>query len=72
MKKAKDLRDLTDEELEVTMADLHKQRFELLNAIKTSKGSKENHLIPDLRRDIARVKTVQRERQIQQNKVAAQ
>lgn len=59
--KAKELRDLSAEELEKKLADLKEELFNLRFQLAT--GQLENLMrVRDVRKDIARVKTVMQER----------
>lgn len=61
--KAKDIRDLSTEELEHKLAELKEELFNLRFQMAT--GQLENPLrMKDVRRTIARVKTVVREREL--------
>ncbi len=63
MKKVKELRDLTDEELERKLIDLKDELFRLRFQLAT--GQLENHMrIREVRRAFARAKTILREREI--------
>lgn len=63
MKKVKELRDLTDEELERKLVDLKDELFRLRFQLAT--GQLENHMrIREVRRAFARAKTILREREI--------
>ena len=60
--KAKELRDLSIEELELKQTEFRKEIYALLNEFKMSKNSEGAHRIPQLRRDIARILTVLNEK----------
>jgi len=61
--KAKDLRELTDQELQKKMNDAKDELFRLRFQLAT--GQLDNPMrIKEVRRDIARVKTIIREREI--------
>ncbi|HHW39842.1 MAG TPA: 50S ribosomal protein L29 [Syntrophomonadaceae bacterium] len=63
VKKVKELRDLTDEELERKLVDLKDELFRLRFQLAT--GQLENHMrIREVRRAFARAKTILREREI--------
>lgn len=63
MKKAKELRELTDEELEKELVDLKDELFRLRFQLAT--GQLENPLrIREVRRSFARTKTIVREREL--------
>jgi large subunit ribosomal protein L29 len=61
--KARELRELSDEELRQKGQDLVEELFNLRFQLATSQIENVGH-ISAVRRDIARVKTIQRERQI--------
>ena len=68
--KAHELRDLSPEELQQKYQELIEERFNLRFQLAT--GQIENvRRITAVRRDIARVKTVQRERQLQSTSQSA-
>lgn len=70
MKKVKELRDLTDAELERKLVDLKDELFRLRFQMAT--GQLENPLrIREVRRAFARAKTILREREIIREKEAA-
>ncbi|NLG83912.1 MAG: 50S ribosomal protein L29 [Firmicutes bacterium] len=61
--KPKEIRDLTDEELEKRLHDLKAELFNLRFQLAT--GQLENPMrVRDVRRSIARIKTIQREREL--------
>lgn len=63
MKKAKELRELSDEELKQKLSDLKDELFRLRFQLAT--GQLENPMrIREVRRDYARAKTILREREI--------
>jgi len=63
VKKVKELRDLTDEELERKLIDLKEELFRLRFQLAT--GQLENPMrIREVRRDIARTMTILREREL--------
>lgn len=63
MKKAKELRELSDEELKQRLSDLKDELFRLRFQLAT--GQLENPMrIREVRRDYARTKTILREREI--------
>ena len=62
--KASQIRDLRDDELRDTLDDLEKQFFALRSQAVTEK-LENSHAIGNARRDIARVKTIIREKQLQ-------
>ena len=59
--KAKQLREMTQDELEGSLADLEKRLFELRSQAVTEKLENSKGII-NVRRDIARIRTVLRER----------
>ncbi len=62
--KAKDLRNLTNEELNQKMDELYKKLFQLRSDIKIGRLEKP-HEIKTCKRDIARIKTILNERKRQ-------
>lgn len=61
--KAKDVREMTDEELVRKVADLKEELFNL--RFRNATGQLDNPVrLREVRREIARVKTVQREREL--------
>lgn len=62
MKKAKDFRNLSDDELEVALLDLQKQLFDLRNEKQETKKLDKPHLLREKRKEIAKLLTVKRER----------
>jgi len=65
--KAKEIRDLTTKELQKKVEDLKQELFNLRFQLAT--GQLDNPMrIRDVRRDIARVKTVLRERELRESK----
>ncbi|NLO89566.1 MAG: 50S ribosomal protein L29 [Clostridia bacterium] len=68
--KAKELRELTTEELEQKVGELKRELFNLHFQLAT--GQLENHMrIKQVRKDIARVKTILRERELKELKAEA-
>ncbi|MGE5551444.1 MAG: 50S ribosomal protein L29 [Bacteroidota bacterium] len=64
--KAKEVHDLTSEELEKKLSDLKEELFNLRFQLAT--GQLDNPMrVQDVRKSIARVKTVQRERELRLN-----
>ena len=59
--KAKQLREMTEDELESSLADLEKRLFELRSQAVTEKLENSKGII-NVRRDIARIRTVLNER----------
>jgi len=65
--KSKEIRDLTSEELAQRLAALKEELFNLRFQLAT--GQLDNAMrVRDVRRSIARVKTIQRERELQLNR----
>jgi large subunit ribosomal protein L29 len=64
MKKASALREQTDDELRQTFEDTMKELFELRVKRATGDASEQPLRIRSLRREIARIKTVMKERQV--------
>lgn len=64
MLKAKDLRDQSIEELEATYSDYCKQLYHAVNAMKQSKKAEKPHTVPALKKDIARLLTVIRQKRL--------
>jgi len=63
--KAEDIRELTDEEIQERIQELSEERFRL--RFRSATMQLENpKLISEIRRDIARMKTVLRERELAQ------
>jgi len=64
--KVEDMRDLDDSEIGARLKELKEERFKL--RFRGSMMELENHaLVGQVRRDIARLKTIVRERQLAQN-----
>ena len=61
--KIKDVRVLSDEEMKKKIDDMHRQLLDLRFKAAT-KQIKNHREIPQARRDIARIKTAQREREL--------
>ncbi len=59
--KAKQVREMTDDELQSSLADMEKHLFELRSQAVTEKLENSKAII-NVRRDIARLRTVMRER----------
>ena len=66
MKKAKDLRNESDEQLLSTIEDREKELFGLKNEFALSHKVEKSHLMCEKRRDIARIKTILRERKLKE------
>jgi large subunit ribosomal protein L29 len=64
MKKAKDFRDLSLDELEATHSDARKELYNLINESKHSKKLEKPHLIPLKKKEIARLLTVMHEKRL--------
>jgi large subunit ribosomal protein L29 len=64
MAKAKELRDLTDEELETALTDGKDELFKLRFQVATGKQSNSSRL-GQVRREIAQVSTILRQREIE-------
>jgi len=62
---AEDIRDMDDAELEARLKELKEEQFKLRFA-SSMMEVENNSLIGQVRRDIARLKTIQRERQLAQ------
>ncbi len=69
MTKAQQIRDLSAEELEATLDDKRKQLFQLVNEREESKRFEKPHRIRAMKKDIARLLTVQTERQLKTHQV---
>ena len=63
MTKAQVFRDQTIDELEANILDLKKELFGVINGIKTNKKNENAARIRIIRRDIARILTIIREKQ---------
>lgn len=61
--KAKELQDLSYEELEATYKDYQKKLFKLVNEQKQLRPEKP-HLVPQTRKEIARLLTVMNEKKV--------
>lgn len=66
MLKAKELKDQTVDELEVTFQDLCKEHFHLVNEFQVNKKLDKPHRLREVRRDKARLLTVLNEKKRQQ------
>ena len=62
MLKAKDLRDLAVEELEDRLRNCRRELFDMINDLRQSQKTDKPHLMRYLRKDIARLLTVLREK----------
>lgn len=67
MLKAKDLRDMSVEELESALQELSRELFNLNNEFKISKKAEQPHRLREKRRDRARLLTVLTEKQATNN-----
>ena len=65
-KHAQELRDQSQEELEVTYHDLRKTMFEIVNTKQQEKKLQKPHLLRKTKKDIARVLTILQEKQYAQ------
>ena len=63
MVKAKDLRDQTIEELEARLEESRKALFELRNEKRQMKKVEKPHLLVEMKRDIAKLLTIIKEKQ---------
>lgn len=64
MKKAKELRDLSIDELQANYQDTKKELFRLVNDARISKKTEKPHLIQGKKKEIARILTVMHEKQL--------
>jgi large subunit ribosomal protein L29 len=67
MTKAKDLRTQSEAELEAQVIDLRKEIFELRNAVSSKREDVKPYQIQMKRKDVARILTVLRARELQLN-----
>jgi large subunit ribosomal protein L29 len=65
MKKAKEIREMTPEQIGKELLDLRREQFNLRMQRATGQGVR-THEFGRIRKDIARLKTVLREREIQE------
>lgn len=63
MTKVSEYRETAVDELYATLDDLRKQLFELTNQAKQSKSFEQPHLLRELKKNIARVLTVLKEKE---------
>lgn len=63
MKKAKEFRDQSFEELKLSYQSMNRRLFELRNQQKIEKETKQSHLFKETRKEIARLLTVLQEKQ---------
>ena len=66
MRKASDFRDLSNEELDATYADLLKETFMLRNEFRQAKKLEKPHVLKEKKKEIARLLTVKQEKQLAQ------
>lgn len=64
MLRAKDLHDQAVEELEATLIDIKKELFDLYNERKQTKKAENPHIFKEKKKDIARILTVLRQKQL--------
>jgi large subunit ribosomal protein L29 len=64
MLKAKDLRDQAIDELEATLLDIRKELYFLKNEQKMTKKLEKPHMLREKKKDIAKLLTVIREKQM--------
>ena len=64
MVKAKELRDQTEVELEALVADKRKELFDLIVKFAREKKTSGTHVARALRKDIARILTILREKEL--------
>lgn len=64
MRKAKDFRDQTAEEVEAAYSDTRKELFHLVNEMKRTKKVEKPHLLREKKKEIARMLTVLTEKQL--------
>lgn len=63
--KVQELRDLSGEELELKHAEMRSERFKLLNQFKMTKKMEGAHRLQAIRKNIARILTIQNQRKRQ-------
>ena len=68
--KAQEIRELSDKELEEKLGDLQEEQFNLKFQLATGKIQNPGGIV-HLRRDIARLKTIQKERKLAQGDAAS-
>lgn len=61
--KAEEFRSMSDEELESKVYDLRREAFEMKNAVSQSNKDVKPYQIQQKRRDVARILTIQSQRQ---------
>lgn len=64
MKKARELRDLSIDELQANYQDIKKELFQLVNEGRVSKKTDKPHLIQQKKKEIARMLTIMHEKQL--------
>jgi large subunit ribosomal protein L29 len=64
MKKAKELREQTTEELKAIYQDLSKELFQMRNQMKVTRKVEKPHLVRAKKKDRARVMTILREKEM--------
>lgn len=62
--KGNELRDQTVHELEALLQDKHKELFEEQNKLQREKKTEKPHKRKELKKDIARIKTILREKEL--------
>lgn len=68
MLKAKELRDQTIDELKAVLVETRNAIYEFKNEIQQSKKLENPHVIPEKKKDVARILTVIREKQMEISK----
>lgn len=68
MRKTVEFRDMSNEELDATYQDLLKEVYHLRNEFKQSRKLEKPHLIPQKKKEIARLLTVKHEKQLAKKK----
>lgn len=66
MQKAKDLRDLSDEELGFRCQEAQRELYTLKNNVRKNRKDQKLHVLPQKRREVARLLTLIHERKIAQ------
>ena len=64
MQKANDFRDQSVDELKAQHFDKCRERFNLINKLKSTRKADQPHLLRQLKKEIARILTVLREKEI--------
>lgn len=62
--KSSELRDQTVQELEALLIDMRNKRYELYNQLQREKKTDKPHELKLLKKDIARIKTIIREKEL--------